>query len=137
MVLGGCPPAVEALNVHVPHHRIARSRRLPPLQADADLLPPKLPAFSPVYRLHSVAGSQIPKESAVLAGDGGEAGRAAGGGEGGGNLEESQVMALPGRMEQQGMDLPGVGAEDEGEGVQVSDTLEQARSWNEHTGGAD
>ena len=46
-------------------------------------------------------------------------------------------MAFPGRMKQQGMDLPGVGAEDEGEGIQVSDALEEAGSWNQDAGGAD
>ena len=35
------------------------------------------------------------------------------------------------------MDLPGVGAEDEGEVVQVSDALKEAGSWNQDTTGTD
>ena len=98
MVLGSRPPAVEPLNVHLPHNGVPCSWRQPPLQADAHLLPPELPTLPPVHRLHSVAGTLLGEESAVLAGDGRQAGRAAGGGEGGGDLEECQVMALPGRV---------------------------------------
>ena len=46
-------------------------------------------------------------------------------------------MALPGGMEQQGVDLPGVGTQDEGEGVQAGFALEETGRWDQDTVGAD
>ena len=84
-----------------------------------------------------MAGSLLREQGAVLAGDGGEAGRVARGGKRAGELQESQVVALPGGMEQEGVDLPGVGAQGEGEGVQAGFALEETGRWDQDTVGAD
>ena len=137
MVLGGGTPAVEPLDVRVPHNGVSSTWGFPSLQADADLLSSEFAALPPIDRLHRVAGSLLREQGAVLAGDGGEAGRVARGGKRAGELQESQVVALPGGMEQQGVDLPGVGTKDEGEGVQAGFALEETGRWDQDTVGAD
>ena len=137
MVLGGGTPAVEPLDVRVPHNGVSSTWGFSSLQADADLLSSEFAALPPIDRLHRVAGSLLREQGAVLAGDGGEAGRVARGGKRAGELQESQVVALPRGMEQQGVDPPGVGAQDEGEGVQAGFALEETGRWDQDTVGAD
>ena len=89
MVLGGGPPAVEPLDVRVPYNGVSSTWGFSSLQADAHLLPPEFAALPPIDRLHRVAGSLLREQGAVLAGDGGEAGRVARGGKRAGELQES------------------------------------------------